>query len=183
MLYEFKAGLNSYLANLGPAAKVRTLEEIIRFNRDRRGEALRYFGQDLLELAQEKGPLTERAYGEALAEEKPRAFAGGDRRNPARASPRRPFRPDRRPAWKTDLLHGDYSGFTGSSSPAARAGYPHITVPAGFIAGLPVGVSFFGAAYAEPKLIRIAYGFEQAAPSRREPQFPPTAKALSKMEP
>ena len=182
MLYEFKAGLNSYLANLGPAAKVRTLEEIIRFNRDRRGEALRYFGQDLLELAQEKGPLTERAYGEALKKSQglSRAAIDGTLQEHRLDAL---FAPTAGPAWKTDLLHGDYSGFTGSSSPAARAGYPHITVPAGFIAGLPVGVSFFGAAYAEPKLIRIAYGFEQAAPSRREPQFPPTAKALSKMEP
>ncbi len=182
MLYEFKAGLNSYLANLGPAAKVKTLEEIIQFNRDHSDEELRYFGQDLMELAQKKGPLTEPAYREALKKSQGLSRAAID----ATLQEHRLdalFAPTAGPAWVTDLIHGDFSGFIGSSSPAARAGYPHITVPAGFIAGLPVGVSFFGAAYAEPKLISIAYGFEQAAQIRREPQFPPTAKALSKMEP
>lgn len=182
MLYEFKAGLNAYLADLGPSAKVRTLADVIRFNRDRQDEALRWFGQDLLEAAQRKGPLSERAYGEALRKSRGGSRAAID----ATLQERRLdalFAPTAGPAWITDPVHGDRSGFPGSSSAAARAGYPNITVPAGFIAGLPVGVSFFGAAWDEPRLLRIAYAFEQAAPVRREPQFAPAAAALPKMEP
>lgn len=182
MLYEFKAGLNAYLADLGPSAKVRTLADVIRFNRDRQDEALRWFGQDLLEAAQRKGPLSERDYAEALRKSRGGSRAAID----AMLQERRLdalFAPTAGPAWITDPIHGDRSGFPGSSSAAARAGYPNITVPAGFIAGLPVGVSFFGAAWDEPRLLHIAYAFEQAAPVRREPQFAPAAAALPKMEP
>ena len=182
MLYEFKAGLNAYLADLGPSAKVRSLADVIQFNRERRGEELRWFGQDLFEAAQRKGPLTEPAYREALRKSRDGSRAAIDavlreRRLDAL------FAPTAGPAWVTDLSRGDRSGFPGSSSPAARAGYPNVTVPAGFIAGLPVGVSFFGAAWAEPALLRIAYAFEQAAPVRREPRFAPTAGTLPEVEP
>ena len=170
MLYEFKADLNAYLANLGASAKVKTLADIIQFNKDHSDEELRYFDQGLMELAQEKGPLTEPAYIEALRKSQ------GLSRNSIDATVKEHdlsalFAPTTGPAWVTDLIHGDRSGFVGSSSAAARAGYPNITVPGGFIGGLPMGVSFFGPAYSEPTLIKIAHGFEQTTKVRRAPTF------------
>ena len=167
--YEFKAGLNAYLAGLAPNITVRTLADLIEFNEKHRDKELRYFGQENLIRSQAKGPLTDKAYLEAV--EKCRvarvegidalmdkhqldaivAFSGG-------------------PAGKTDLLHGDRS-IGGSSTPAAAAGYPNITVPAGEVFGLPVGISFFGRAWSEPVLLRIAYAFEQITQARKPPKF------------
>lgn len=168
MLYEFKAGLEAYLAALGPAAQVRTLEDVIRFNEERRELELPYFGQDILEAAAAKGPLSEPAYLAALAQTTEVARRAVDGAIEALALDAL-FAPTTGPAWVTDLERGDQPSFPGCSSPAARAGYPHVTVPGGFVEGLPVGVSFFGPAWSEPKLLALAYAFEQETRHRRPP--------------
>lgn len=174
LLYEFKADLNKYLADLGPSAPVKTLEEIIAFNEAHHDLELKYFGQERMLAAQEKGPLTEQEYLESL--EKATRFAGpegidavmDEHRLDALAAP------TGSPPWPIDLVNGDHF-MGGSSSPAAIAGYPNISVPAGYVFGLPVGISFFGRAWSEPVLIRIAHAFEQATKVRRPPRFLPTA--------
>ena len=170
MLYEFKVGLNEYLAGLGDGAPVRTLAEVIAFNEANAAEEMPYFGQEILIEAEAKGPLTEAAYRTArdtanrLSREEGLDAALSRHRLDAVLGP------SGGPAWATDLVHGD--GFSvGSSRAAAVAGYPNVTVPAGHVHGLPVGVSFFGAAWSEPTLIRIAWAFEQATRHRRPPRF------------
>jgi amidase len=175
LLYEFKAGLNSYLASLGPRAPVKSLKEIIDFNEQYRDREMPYFGQDLFIKAQAKGPLTEKAYREALAKDQRLSRKEGIdfvlEKNKLDAL----ITPTGGPAWTTDWINGDH--FTGGYSTAsAVAGYPHITVPAGYVFGLPVGISFFGRAWSESTLIKLAYAFEQATKARRAPQFLPTAK-------
>ncbi|HXX93598.1 MAG TPA: amidase, partial [Planctomycetota bacterium] len=173
LLYEFKAGLNAYLSALGPKAPVHSLQEVIEFNLRHRDREMPYTGQETLLRAQEKGPLTEPAYLEALRlsgrlarEEGIDAVMGEHRLDVLVA-------PTAGPAPKTDLVYGD-RGAGGSSGPAAIAGYPSITVPAGEAFGLPVGLSFFGPAWSEPELLRIAFAFEQASRARRVPTCPPT---------
>jgi amidase len=174
LLYEFKADLNAYLASLGPQAPVRSLKEIIAFNEQHRAEEMPYFGQDLMIKAEAKGPLTTRAYRLALAKNHRLARAEGIDATVARHRLDALIAPTGGPVWPTDLINGDH--FTGGySSPSAVAGYPHITVPAGFVHGLPVGLSFFGPAWSEPTLIKFAYAFEQATRLRRPPKFLPTA--------
>jgi amidase len=175
LLYEFKADLNAYLAGLGPRVAVRTLADLIAFNEGHRSEELPYFGQDLLVKAQAKGPLTTPAYLKAL--EKSKRLAGKDGLD---ATLRR-YRldaivaPTGGPAWVIDLVNGDhFSG--GSSTHPAVAGYPNISVPAGFIRGLPVGISFMGQAWSEPTLLKLASSFEHATRHRRPPRFRPNAE-------
>jgi amidase len=168
--YEFKADLNAYLAGRGPAVPVRSLEEIMAFNERHRDQVMPYFGQEIMSMAQEKGPLTEAAYLEALAQCRKLARDEGIDATLREHRLDAILAPSGGPAWLTDWVTGDHFG-GGSSSPAAVAGYPNITVPAGYLFGLPVGVSFFGGPYQEPTLIRIAYAFEQATQVRRPPAF------------
>lgn len=171
LLYEFKDGLNKYLASR-PDVQVKTLADVIQFNKDNADVEMPYFPQGILERAEMKGPLTDKEYEEvlntvitvsrngidnALKEHNLDAIVGVTGG----------------PAWPIDVINGDHFG-TGSSTPAARSGYPNITVPAGYVHGLPVGMSIFGGKYQEPKLIGIAYSFEQASMVRKAPKLLPT---------
>jgi len=152
LLYEFKADLNAYLALLGPRAPVKSLKEIIDFNEQYRDREMPYFGQDLLIKAQGKGPLTEKAYHDALAKNHRLTRKEGIDFVMDKSKLDALIAPTGGPPWPTDWVNGDH--FTGGySSASAVAGYPHITVPAGYVFGLPVGISFFGRAWSEPTLI------------------------------
>lgn len=172
LLYEFKADLNAYLSGLGPEAPVHSLEEIIRFNEEHAARVMPYFGQERMLAAQKKGPLSDSRYLKAL-ERNARLTRAEGLDAALRAHHLDAFiLPSGGPAWLIDLVNGDSIGWDmESTSMPAVAGYPHITVPAGYIFGLPVGLSFIGAAWQEAKLIRLAYAFEQAARVRRPPQF------------
>ena len=169
-LYELKADLNAYLARLGPGAPVRTLKDIIDFNERNREKEMPYFGQDLFVKAQAKGPLTEKEYLDALAKNNQLARTEGIDALMDKHQLDAIVAPTGSPAWLTDLVNGDHVA-GGSSNAAAVAGYPNINVTAGFIFGLPVGISFFGRAWSEPTLIKIAYAFEQATKARKPPRF------------
>ena len=170
LLYEFKHDLNKYLAERRVGPPARTLAELIEFNERNRDREMPYFGQELFVRAQAKGTLADPAYRRALAKNHRLSRTFGIDATLRRYRLDCLVAPTNGPAWTTDLVNGDhYTG--GSSTPAAVAGYPSISVPAGFVFGLPVGISFFGAAWSEPKLIRIAYAFEQAARHRRPPRL------------
>jgi len=172
LLFEFKADLNLYLAARGPEARVHSMEDVIRFNEDHRGRVMPYFGQERMEQAQEKGPLTSEKYRRALSR---------NRRLTRREGLDAVLRKHRLdaivaisggPAWTLDMVNGDARSWDmESTSPPAVAGYPHLTVPAGFVAGLPIGLSFIAKAWQEPVLIRLAYAFEQASQIRKPPAF------------
>jgi amidase len=171
--YEFKAGLNAYLAALGPGAPVHTLQEVIEFNERNKDRELRFFGQEDFLKAQEKGPLSEKAYLDALERCRRMSRAEGIDAVLEKNQLDAIVAPAGGPPGETDLVYGD-RGVGGSSSPAAVAGYPNITVPAGDILGLPVGISFFGRAWSEPTLLKIAFAFEQGTKVRKPPKFWPT---------
>ena len=174
LLYEFKADLNTYLKGLGPKAPVHSLKEVIAFNEAHRDREMPYFGQDLLIKAEAKGPLTEKAYLAALRKNHLLTRTQGIDAVLSKHKLDALVAPTGGPAWPTDWINGDH--FTGGySSASAVAGYPHITVPAGYVHGLPVGLSFFASAYSEPTLIKLAYAFEQATKVRKPPQFLRTA--------
>jgi amidase len=173
LLYEFKADLNAYLASLGPEAPVHTLQEVIDFNLRNKDKELRYFGQETLIRAQEKGPLTEQAYLDALGKARRLSREEGIDAVMNQHKLDALVAPTTGPAAKTDVLYGN-RGVGGSSGPAAVAGYPSITLPAGEAFGLPVGISFFGRAWSEPTLLKLAFAFEQATRARRAPAFPPS---------
>jgi amidase len=172
--YELKADLNAYLATLGPRAPVRSLKDVIAFNERNKLKEMPYFGQDTFLKAQAKGPLSSKEYREALEKNRRLSRKEGIDAVMDKFKLDALVAPTEGPAWLTDLVAGDH--ITGrSTTPAAVAGYPHITVPAGFVFGLPVGVSFFGRAWSEPTLLKLAYAFEQATRFRKPPPFLPTA--------
>jgi amidase len=170
MCYEFKAGLNAYLAATGPEVPVKSLADVIAFNEKHRDQEMPYFEQENMVLSEKKGPLTEKPYLDALEKCRRTSRAEGIDAVLAQHKVDAIVALTSGPAWVTDLVNGDRDT-GGCSTPAAVAGYPHVTVPAGFVRGLPVGLSFFGTAWTEPKLIRYAYAFEQAAKARRPPQY------------
>jgi len=173
LLYEFKADLNAYLEGRRTGL---TLEKLIGFNERHRREEMPYFEQEVFVRAQDKGPLSETAYRRALAAcqrlSRTEGIDAALRRNGVDAI----VAPTAGPAWLIDTVNGDHDT-GGCSTAAAVAGYPHITVPAGFVRGLPVGISFFGAAWSEPALLNLAYGFEQASKARAMPKLLPTITA------
>ena len=173
LLYELKADLNAYLASLGQGAAVKSLKEIIAFNEKNADREMPWFGQDLFIQAEAKGPLTTKEYLDA---KKKNLQATRDKGIDATMKKHRLdaiIAPTGGPAWATDWVNGDhFSG--GSSGPAAIAGYPNITVPAGYVHGLPVGISFFGRPWSEPVLLRLAFAFEQASMHRLPPKFIPS---------
>jgi len=169
-MYELKADLNVYLARLGPGAPVHTLQDIIDFNDRNRQKEMPFFGQDLFVKAQGKGPLTEKEYVDALARNHQLARTEGIDALMDKHHLDAIVAPTGGPAWLTDLVNGDHVA-GGSSNAAAVAGYPNINVTAGLISGLPVGISFFGRAWSEPTLIKLAYSFEQATKARQAPRF------------
>jgi len=174
LLYELKADLNAYLATR-PDAAVHSLKDIIEFNEKNKDKEMPYFLQDTFIKAEAKGPLTSKEYLDALEANRRLSRAEGIDAVMDKFQLDAIMAPTGSPAWITDLVNGDHSG-GGSSNAAAVAGYPDITVPAGFISGLPVGVSFFGGAWSEPALLKIAYGFEQAVKARKPPKFLPTVQ-------
>lgn len=175
LLYEFKANLDAYLATLGGDAPARTLAELIDFNRRHVADEMAYFQQERFEAAAAKGPLSDQAYLSARDTARRLSRVDGIDRVMDAHRLDAILAPTGGPAWVTDLINGDHFG-GGSAAYAAVAGYPSITVPAGSVFGLPVGVSFFGRAWSEPTLVRIAFAFEQATRHRRPPRFLPTAE-------
>jgi amidase len=169
LLYEFKDGINKYLASLGENAPVKTLRELIEFNKKDSVE-LKYFDQKIFITSEAKGDLESKEYKAALAEMLKGSREEGIDKLLKDNNLDALMAPTGSPAWKTDLILGDHF-VGGSSSLAAISGYPSITVPAGFVGELPVDISFFGKAWSEPVLIEIAYSFEQATKLRRAPKF------------
>ena len=176
--YEFKADLNAYLKSRGATAQVRSLAELITFNERNKAKEMPYFGQELLVESEARGPLTDAEYMEAVERNRRLTRADGIDAVLKKHKLDAIIAPTAGPAWLTDWVNGDHD-IGGCSSPAAVAGYPHVTVPAGFVFGLPVGISFFGTAWSEPVLLRIAYGFETASKARRAPRFLPTVSYAS----
>lgn len=170
LLYEFKADLNSYLANLGPKAPMHSLKEIIDFNEQNREMVMPYFGQDRMLAAEGKGSLSDETYLKALANNHRLARDNGIDAALTKNNLDAIIAPSGTPSWPIDWVNEDHY-FGGTSSHAAVAGYPNITVPAGYLFGLPFGISFFGGAYQEPTLIKVAYAFEQATGIRKPPNF------------
>jgi len=172
LLYEFKADLNGYLSWL-TSSRVRSLKDVIAFNERHRKKELKYFGQDLFLKSEKTAGLKDNKYLKALkkdrllSRQKGLDFVFDKHRLDALVTP------TTSPPWAVDLVDGDH-GLGGSSQPAALAGYPAITVPAGFVFGLPVGITFMGKAYSEPTLIRLAYAFEQATLHRIPPRYKST---------
>jgi amidase len=174
LLYEFKTDLNKYLAELGPTAPVHSIKDIIKFNERNGAREMPFFGQEILLMAEKKGALDSEDYRKALTKDFELSREKGIDATLEKHKLDAIVAPTAGPPPFIDLVNGDPS-FGSSSTPAAVAGYPHITVPAGYVFGLPVGISFFGRPYSEPTLIKLAYSFEQAGRFRRPPQFRPGA--------
>jgi amidase len=171
-MYELKADLAAYLARrLG--SSVKSLQDVIAFNERNRDREMPYFGQDLFIKSEEKGPLTSKEYVDALARNQQLSRVEGIDFVMDKWKLDALVAPTGGPAWITDLINGDHAA-GGSSSAAAVAGYPNINVTAGYLWGLPVGISFFGRAWSDPTLLRIAYSFEQMTKARLKPRFLPS---------
>lgn len=172
--YEFKANINKYLESLGPNARMKSLADLIAFNEANRDREMPFFGHERFVTSEARGPLTDREYVHAVTTiQRMTRGEGIDalvRKNQLDAI----VAPTSGPAWLIDHVLGDRFDGGFSAGPAAIAGYPDITVPMGFISGLPVGVSFFGPAWSEPKLLAIAYSYEQATRHRKPPELLPT---------
>ena len=177
LLYEFKDDLNGYLVGLGPNANVRSMKDVIKFNEGNDERVMPYFGQERFESAVRKGPLTTKRYLNALEKNHRLTRDEGIDAVMQKHNLDAIVCPSGGPAWLIDLINGDgvRSWDTNSTSYPAVAGYPHITVPAGYIFGLPVGLSFFGGAWQEPTLIKLACAFEHITSVRVSPEFLPTA--------
>ena len=177
LLYEFKYDLNKYLGSLGPLTQMHSLKDVIEFNAVHKDQELRYFGQDIMLSAQAKGPLTESKYREEIERNHSLAGAQGIDDTMTKFKLDALIAPTGGPAWIIDLVNGDggTASAPGPSTVTSVAGYPHITVPMGFVRGLPVGLSFFGRAWSEPTLVKLAYAYEQATRHRRPPTFASTA--------
>ncbi|WP_345322837.1 amidase family protein [Candidatus Villigracilis proximus] len=174
--YEFKADLNKYLA--GANAKVKTMADVIKFNEENKERVLQYFGQERMLKAQESGGLRDKKYRDALAKNLLLTRKNGIDAAMKKYKLDALIVPSGGPSWMMDMVNGDALNWDmESTSPAAVAGYPHITVPAGYISGLPVGISFFAKAWQEPTLIKLAFAFEQAAKIRKPPEFLVSARA------
>ncbi len=173
LLYESKTDLNAYLERRG--GPVRSIQDLIAFNDKNRDREMPWFGQEILDMTEKKGPLTENAYVEALAKCRRICRDEGIDAVARKHKLDAIVAPTASPACLIDYAIGEY-GEGGCSTPAAVAGYPHVTVPAGFVFGLPVGISFFGPAWTDAKLIRLAYAFEQLTQARRDPTFAQTVK-------
>ena len=170
LLHEFKHDLNSYLATTPETVIARSLADLISFNEANKESVMPYFAQELFESAQAKPALTDKTYLEALATSRRLAREEGVDATLKTHQLDAIIAPTGGPAWYTDWINGDHYGGA-SSSPAAVAGYPSITVPAGYVFGLPVGISFIGGPWQEPTLLRLAYAYEQTATPRQPPQF------------
>jgi Asp-tRNA(Asn)/Glu-tRNA(Gln) amidotransferase A subunit family amidase len=176
LLFEFKADLNKYLTWLGAASPVHSLTDVIAFNDTHKDQEMPYFGQEIMAMADKKGPLTSAKYTAALARNHRMARTLGIDAVMRKFKLDALVAPTGGPAWLTDIVNGDSSAANAASPSTVTsvAGYPHITVPAGYSRGLPVGISFFGRAWSEATLIRLAYAYEQATKHRRPPAFAPT---------
>lgn len=173
--FEFKTDLNRYLASLGASAPVHDLQEVIAFNQKNHSQELSWFGQEAMEKAQGKGDLTSPEYLKALADCRRLSRQEGIDAAMDKFRLDALIAPTDGPAWPTDPINGDHFS-SGTSTLAAVAGCPHVTVPMGFVFGLPVGISFFGRAWSEPTLIKLAYSYEQATKIRKPPQFRKTVE-------
>jgi amidase len=177
LLYEFKADLNKYLTWLGAASPVHSLKDVIAFNDAHKDQEMPYFGQEIMAMADKKGPLTSAKYVSTLARNRQMARALGIDATMTKYKLDALFAPTSGPAGLIDLVNGDSGGGSSPSSVTSVAGYPHITVPGGFYRGLPVGMSFFGRAWSEPTLFKLAFAYEQATKHRKPPAFAATADA------
>jgi amidase len=178
LLHELKADLAAYLARrngTSTGAPIKSLKDVIDFNEQNRGREMPFFGQDLFIKAEQKGPLSSQEYLDALEMNHRLSRAEGIDFVMDKYKLDALVAPTGGPAWLTDLINGDHSA-GGSSSAAAVAGYPNINVTAGYLWGLPVGISFFGRAWSEPTLLKIAYSFEQLTKARQKPRFLPSIK-------